>query len=246
MEHQQISRLLHAYVDGELDAAGMRKVLEHLPTCESCHRTEQQIRTLRRALTAGAARYRLPRTLRGNIHGALRREANLPPQLLARWLMFAAGAACASFVFGIVFFVLPPVSRSSLADQVLADHLRSLLATHLVDVESSDQHTVKPWFDGKLDFAPPVRDLSASQFPLIGGRLDYLDGNVIAALVYRRNKHPINLFVRPAADKHEIQPSLSTRRGYNMMHWVAHEMEYWAVSDLNETELRQFAAFFAS
>jgi anti-sigma factor RsiW len=119
--------------------------------------------------------------------------------------------------------------------------MRSLLAAQLVDVVSTDQHTVKPWFDGKIDFAPEVRDLSSSGFPLVGGRLDYLDGKTVAALVYHRNKHPINLFITPAPPNRNTSPTPATRRGYNIFSWTNNGMDYWAVSDLNQAELREFA-----
>jgi anti-sigma factor RsiW len=109
---------------------------------------------------------------------------------------------------------------------------------------SSNQHTVKPWFDGKVDFAPEVRDLAANGFPLVGGRLDYLNGKTVVALVYQRNKHPINLFIVPASTTRPAEPSALTRRGYNLIHWARGEMDYWAVSDLNAEELHQFAARF--
>jgi anti-sigma factor RsiW len=136
-------------------------------------------------------------------------------------------------------------TRNTIADQVIGNHVRSLLATHLVDVASSDQHTVKPWFDGKIDFAPAVRDLASDGFPLAGGRLDYLDGKTVVALVYQRNKHPINLFISPASGNRDTAPALITRRGYSLFHWTRGEMEYWAVSDLNQTELRQFSDLVA-
>jgi anti-sigma factor RsiW len=123
---------------------------------------------------------------------------------------------------------------------VVANHVRSLLASQLVDVVSSDQHTVKPWFDGKIDFAPEVRDLSANGFPLVGGRLDYLDGKTVAALVYHRNKHPINLFITPALTSRSTSPTATNRRGYNVLAWTNNGMKYWAVSDLNQAELREF------
>jgi anti-sigma factor RsiW len=110
----------------------------------------------------------------------------------------------------------------------------------IVDVVSSDQHTVKPWFDGKIDFAPEVRDLSANGFPLVGGRLDYLDGKTVAALVYHRNKHPINLFIAPEATSRSASPTVITRRGYNVFSWADNGMKCWAVSDLNQGELREF------
>jgi anti-sigma factor RsiW len=124
----------------------------------------------------------------------------------------------------------------------VANHVRSLLASHLVDVPSSDQHTVKPWFDGKVDFAPPVHDFGADGFPLVGGRLDYLDGKTVVALVYRRHQHPINLLISPTPGRANTSPQAMTRRGYNLIHWTQDEMSYWAVSDLNAAELDQFAA----
>ena len=128
----------------------------------------------------------------------------------------------------------------AIVSQVIANHVRSLLASQLVDVVSSDQHTVKPWFDGKIDFAPEVRDLSANGFPLVGGRLDYLDGKTVAALVYHRNKHPINVFITPALTSRGTSPTAATRRGYNVLSWTNNGMKYWAVSDLNQAELREF------
>ena len=118
--------------------------------------------------------------------------------------------------------------------------MRSLLAEQLVDVVSSDQHTVKPWFDGKIDFAPEVHDLSANGFPLVGGRLDYLDGKTVAALVYQRNRHPINLFITPEPTSRSTSAKVMNRRGYNVFSWANNGTKYWAVSDLNQAELREF------
>ena len=129
---------------------------------------------------------------------------------------------------------------NAIVDQVVANYVRSLLAVQLVDVVSSDQDTVKPWFDSKIDFAPEVRDLSANGFPLVGGRLDYLDGKTVVALVYQRNKHPINLFITPEPTSRSTSPTVVTRRGYNVFSWTNNGMKCWAVSDLNQAELREF------
>jgi hypothetical protein len=118
-----------------------------------------------------------------------------------------------------------------IGDQVVASHIRALQASHLVDVASSDQHTVKPWFDGRLDYAPPLRDLAAQGFPLEGGRLDYVDGRPVSALVYRRARHAINLFVWPAASHREREPSSRVVNGYNIVRWSEGDMAFWAVSD---------------
>jgi anti-sigma factor RsiW len=243
IDHDRMQELLHVYVDGELDLVNAREVEQHLRSCEDCRRVEEQIRALRDALASDAPAYRAPAHLRRNVRAALRREAK-ESQISWPWLVFATGAVCAVLFFAAALFQTTRASRNTIADQVIGNHVRSLLATHLVDVASSDQHTVKPWFDGKIDFAPMVRDLSSDGFPLTGGRLDYLDGKTVVALVYHRNKHPINLFIAPAAANHDTAPELITRRGYNVFHWAHGEMEYWAISDLNQTELRQFADLF--
>lgn len=245
IDHARLRELLHAYVDGEIDLVSGREIEEHLATCENCRRIEQQIRTLRQALTNDAPAFRAPAHLRRNVRAALRREAKDAERQIS-WprLAFAGAAICVLLLFGAALFLNARSARNSIADQVIANHVRSLLATHLVDVPSSDQHTVKPWFEGKIDFAPTVRDLSSDGFPLTGGRLDYLNGKTVAALVYQRNKHPINLFIAPISTSHESGPEVTSRRGYNILHWTQSEMEYWAVSDLNQTELRQFADLF--
>ena len=240
-EHENIRELLHAYVDGELDLANTRETERHFQSCADCRGTERAIRELRSALTSDAPAYRAPAHLRRNVRAALRREAKSTRQTLSPWLVFATGAAFAAVLVGAVLFqTMPGVRGNTIVDQVVASHVRSLLAAHLVDVVSSDQHTVKPWFDGKIDFAPEVRDLSANGFPLLGGRLDYLDGKTVVALVYQRNKHPINLFITPAPTSRNTSPKVMTRRGYNVFSWTNNGMKYWAVSDLNQAELSEF------
>ena len=244
-EHENIRELLHAYVDGELDLANARDTERHLQNCADCRGTERAIRELRGALTSDAPAYRAPAHLRRNVRAALRREAKSSRQTLSPWLMLATGAAFAALIVGFVLFQTMRATRTNaVVDQVVANHVRSLLAVQVVDVVSSDQHTVKPWFNGKIDFAPQVRDLSANGFPLVGGRLDYLDGKTVAALVYQRNKHPINLFITPAPASRNTSPTVMTRRGYNVLSWTNNGMKYWAVSDLNQAELRQFKQLF--
>ena len=243
-EHENIRELLHAYVDGELDLANTRETERHLQSCADCRGTERAIRELRSALTSDATAYRAPAHLRKKVRAALQREAKASRQTLSPWLMFATGAAFAAVILGFALFQTTRAARTNaIADQVVANHVRSLLAAHLVDVTSSDQHTVKPWFDGKTDFAPVVHDLSANGFPLVGGRLDYLDGKTVAALVYQRKKHLINLFITPAQTNRNASPTVTTKRGYNVLSWANDGMNYWAVSDLNATELREFADF---
>ena len=240
-EHENVCELLHAYVDGELDLANTRETERHLHSCPDCRQTEKAIRELSGALTNDATAYRAPAHLRKNVRAALRREAKSTQQTLSPWLMFATGAAFAAVILGFALLQTTRAARTdAIVSQVVANHVRSLLAAQLVDVVSSDQHTVKPWFDGKIDFAPEVRDLAANGFPLVGGRLDYLDGKTVAALVYHRNKHPINLFITPAPTNRSTSPAAATRRGYNIFSWANNGMNYWAVSDLNQAELREF------
>jgi anti-sigma factor RsiW len=247
MNHDEIRELLHGYADGELDLLSTREIEKHLRSCDECRRAEEQTRALRDMITSNALGYRAPAHLRKKIRAALRHEAKATERNLSPWFAFAIGAAIAAMLLGAFVFQTLHTSRgSSIVNEVVANHVRSLLATHLVDVASSDQHTVKPWFDGKIDFAPDVHDFSANGFPLVGGRLDYLGGTTVVALVYQRNKHPINVFIMPATRGNDSSPALSTRRGYNILHWRRHGMEYWAISDLNETELRQFTALLAS
>ena len=245
-EHENIRELLHAYVDGELDLANARDTERHLQNCADCRGTERVIRELRSALTSDAPAYRAPAHLRRNVRAALRREAKSSRQSLSPWLMFATGAALAALIVGFALFQTTRATRTdAIVDQVVANHVRSLLAVQLVDVVSSDQHTVKPWFDGKIDFAPQVHDLAAKGFPLVGGRLDYLDGKTVAALVYQRNKHEINLFITPAPTNRSTSPTVTSRRGYNVVAWTNDGMKYWAVSDLNQAELHDFTELFA-
>ena len=249
MEHDEIRSLIHPYADGELDAANIRLVEDHLAGCPDCRAVEQGIRRLHTALTNSTPAFRAPASLRKKIRADLRREtaAKSEPQTSWSWLSFALGTACALLLLGFIFAqTYRGASRNAIADQVVADHVRSLLATHLVDVVSSDQHTVKPWFDGKVDFAPEVHDFAAEGFPLAGGRLDYLDGKTVVALVYRRHQHPINLLISPAPGRSNSAREAMTRRGYNLIHWTQNEMSYWAVSDLNAAELDQFATHVAA
>jgi anti-sigma factor RsiW len=243
MDHNEAQELIQPYVDSELDVSNAHAVEQHSQTCAQCRSAEQNIRALRSVLRSKAVAFRAPRRLRKNIRAALRREARRNRGNLswpAAWISTAA--ACVLVLTGLFLFQSVRSSRSALVDQVVANHVRSLLATHLVDIPSSDQHTVKPWFNGKIDFAPEVRDFASSGFPLVGGRLDYLDGKTVAALVYRRDRHAINLFLSPTAKQRDTRVFRFSRRGYNVINWTQGEMECWAVSDLNAQELGRFSS----
>jgi anti-sigma factor RsiW len=234
---------LPAYFDGELDAARGGAFEDHLAACPQCADELAALRQLRAGLREPSLRHSPPPTLTGRVRSALATTRPTPAAARPRGGWFATAAALAVAVFvgaGVTLLIRTPRPDDQLATEVVANHARSLLADHLVDVGSTDRHTVKPWFQGRTDFAPPVVDLKEHGYLLVGGRLDVLDGRTIAALVYRRRQHVINLFVWPAADGEEEVKVLS-RRGYNLAHWSESGLRFWAVSDLNADELTEFA-----
>ena len=248
----EIQSLIHAYVDGELDLVRSVEIERHLRECEACSSAHQAQVALRKTLRSNQLRFSAPAGLRAKIEGGLRKtedaathSPHLPWLGTWRWAAAAAAVLLAALLGGILGREYrPPAADNVLAQEVIASHVRSLMANHLADVPSSDQHTVKPWFNGKLDFSPPVKDLAISGFPLIGGRMDYLDGRPVAALVYQRAKHIINLFIWPSNETAAGQTV--TRQGYHVIHWSDAGMTYWAVSDLNEKELGDFVELLRS
>ncbi|MFY9801746.1 MAG: anti-sigma factor [Candidatus Acidiferrales bacterium] len=242
-------RLLPAYFDGELDPLRSAEFEEHLRSCAECSREFAQHEALRESLRSANLYERAPESLRAKIRAQLPREMqpNLKPSSTGRravieWLAVAA-AIFIAMVLGAR--MMPEIGgrqqTNLLSEQIVASHIRSLQPGHLYDVQSTDQHTVKPWFDGKLDFAPPVRNLADQGFPLVGGRLDYLDHRDVAALVYQRQKHFINVFVWPSEAKTMQLAAVQTIRGYNIVCWQRDAMNFCAASDLNAAELQRFA-----
>ncbi|HEY7889693.1 MAG TPA: anti-sigma factor [Steroidobacteraceae bacterium] len=230
--------LLQAEFDGELDAAQAAALAEHRAGCPVCTRNEALLAATQRALRGATYHRASPELLRavaGRI-GASRppphRRTRMPWQGLAG---FGAGAALAA----AILLTLLPVGGPGLVATLVDDHVRALQPGHLLDVVSTNQHTVKPWFDGRLDFAPPVKDLAAAGFPLIGGRLDYVSGRNAAVLVYSRGKHLVELFVWPAAGA-ATEPARATRDGYNVLHWTADGMSLTAVSDVDPAGMAEF------
>jgi len=201
-------------------------------------------RLIRQEATRHAPPPALAERIRAGVRNADAVPARVPPRpkTRPRWLqalaLFGAGAATA---WGLSFVLLLGTASNALGDAVTDSHVRSLMAGHLTDVASTDHHTVKPWFAGKLDFSPPVVDLAAEGHPLIGARLDYIEGRAVAAMVYRSGQHIVNLFVWPDPKGASSAPQLLARRGYNMVRWSEGGMQAWAVSDLNATELQAFA-----
>lgn len=233
--------LAQADFDAELDAAQAAEMEAHRAGCPVCEAAYTELRRTRDALREGDLYRRAPGDLRRKlaaVHGA----APVPaPRLQVAWWRrpaanFSLGAAVAA---ALLLLILSP-AQQSMVDQIVAGHVRALQPGHLEDVVSTDRHTVKPWFDGKLDFAPPVKDLADGGFPLEGARLDYVGGRAVAALVYEHNKHPINLFVWPGAGGRDGNPAFTERSGYNLVHWIQDGMAIWVISDLATVELDEF------
>jgi mycothiol system anti-sigma-R factor len=269
MNCDDATKLMDGYLDGELDPVTSQKVEQHLRDCRKCEQAYEVETAMAHAISRAAPYYKAPMDLRQRVQSSLRhaigakarRSAAQENQVLVarrgaerrfalpeipwNWLALAAAIILAAIIASNFLPRLrPPTSDQFLATQLIASHIRSLMADHITDVASSDQHTVKPWLDTKLDFAPPVVDLSREGFPLIGGRLDYLDNRPVAALVYGRRKHFINLFVWPAAPDDAKTPKTITREGYQLLHWADLDFNYWAVSDVNLNDLQLFKQKF--
>jgi anti-sigma factor RsiW len=235
--------LLHALIDGELDASHAREVEAHIAGCAACATKLNAYRQMSKAIAGADLRYAAPPALRRRI------EASLPqPQAPSRRAVlrgFAMGSAVSAIAAsGLFAIVLRNDDQSRIESEVVSAHLRSLQAGHLTDVISTDQHTVKPWFNGKLDVAPPVVDLTALGFTLVGGRLDYVDARPIGAIVYRRRLHVINLFVAQTASTESRAARMQTFQGFNIRSWSEGGLNYWAVSDLAADELAEFGEKF--
>jgi anti-sigma factor RsiW len=239
------ARLIHGYIDGELDLIRSLEIEEHVKTCPDCAQELWNQQTLRKAFRSANLYGRAPKGLEAKIRASIASESAAIPVPRRRVLQWLAVAAAIAVVLFTTFRVLPnlidrPRSSAMLAEEIVTSHIRSLQPGHLMDVQSTDQHTVKPWFNGKVDFSPPVNDFAEEGFLLAGGRLDYLDHRNVAALVYERHKHIINLFVWPEESKAAETPRSVTSQGYHMIFWQAGGMYFCAVSDLNTGELQQF------
>ena len=235
--------LLHALLDGELDAGHAREVEEHIASCPRCAAELRAFRTMHEAVSEANLRYAAPPALRRRIEAALPQQRVTSRRSLLQG--FALGSAVSALAAtGLVAIVLHNDDEQRILAEVVSAHLRSLQAGHLTDVVSSDQHTVKPWFNGKLDVAPPVIDLTAQGFALVGGRLDSIDARALGAVVYRRRSHVINLFVGQATGADHRAPRTETVQGFNIKRWSGRGLNYWAVSDLGTDELAEFGEKF--
>ena len=242
MTHPAFEAQLDAYLDGELAAPDAAELEAHLRTCPDCSRLERRRRALSAAVREHVLRFPAPDTLQARVRAALRADVTGTARRRSYWPGLAVAASLAVVAVGSWQMALRRATGDALADQVLGSHVRSLMPGHLIDVQSSDQHTVKPWFNGKLDFSPPVYDFAGRGFPLVGGRLEYVGGRPVAALVYGRRQHLINVFLWPTAGGPTGGRPATTRQGYHLLHWTTPAYSYWAASDLGLAELRDFAA----
>jgi len=250
MNCPQALALVDAYADGELDAAGMLEMEKHLRGCEACAAASRNALALKKAVKQDALFFQAPPAFRRRLEAELRSQAvAISWWDLRSWTSparAAAGFSVAGLALILALAITRPGAEQRIEAEVVSSHVRSLMANHLLDVVSTDQHTVKPWFNGKLEFSPPVNNLAAQDFPLAGGRLDYVDGHSAAALVFQRHKHIINLFIWPDP-KSKSAPSLLTAvQGYHVIHWSDAGMTFWAASDLNEKELMEFVQDYAA
>ncbi|HXQ11235.1 MAG TPA: zf-HC2 domain-containing protein [Caulobacteraceae bacterium] len=238
---------LQGLIDDELDAAHAAEVEAHVTTCAGCAQARDDALALRRRLGGEGVRARAPDRLLARLDAAIgaatttvpvRRSTAVGRFERAFWAFGGAGAAIAACAV-LAVMAVPALQTADLEHQLVASHVRSQLAGHLIDVATSDQHVVKPWFGGKIDFSPPVVDLADQGFPIVGGRLDYIGGRTVAAVVYRRGRHVINLFAWP--DRKALGPDeAKLGDGYTLLHWTKGGMTFWAVSDVAETDLKTF------
>jgi anti-sigma factor RsiW len=238
--------LLHAFVDDELDAGHARQTEAHAAGCRHCAAQLDDYRAMRAVMSAPGMRFRAPERLRGRIEAAVPGTILPAPRAGApgrRGLLkgFAMGSVVSTALAAcLLLFVVHAQEDQRIAGDVVSAHLRSLQGDHLIDVQSTNQHTVKPWFNGRLDVAPPVIDLTAQGFTLIGGRLDYIDGRPVAAIVYKRRAHVINLFVSQTVGS-ASGATIEKLQGFTVWSWAWSGLNFRAVSDINAEELREFA-----
>jgi len=247
MNCKECSDWLHAYLDNELDTATAIQLRMHLDGCASCRSQLKSMEVLRKGIQQHTPYHAAPASLQQNILSQIRSQSSSHPVHPFIWLQqwLAPAFSVVALAVAASLYIATPSAMDQLTDEIVASHVRSLMEQHLTDVASSDRHTVKPWFTGKLDFSPPVYDFAAQEYPLLGGRLDYIDHRTVAALSYRHNKHIINLFVTPdTGDDSGI--ATTSRRGYNLVSWRQNHLAFEAVSDLNSKELQAFGNLIMS
>jgi anti-sigma factor RsiW len=239
MTCSEVRPFLGAFVDNELELRQALEIEAHVRTCASCRAEEAELRALSEAARAHLSRFLPAPALEARVRAAL---GSPPARRRAAWAWGAAAAAAAAAL--LLFFLARPAARSGDELAVIDAHSRALLAQHLTDVESSDQHTVKPWFQGKLPYGVPAASFPDAGFPLIGGRLDVLAGRPVAVLVYRRRNHTIDAFVWPEAEPRAVEAS--RERGYALLSWGQDGLGWWLCSDAAPDDLRALQALLAA
>jgi anti-sigma factor RsiW len=250
MDCTHARRLLDTYLDGELDPVRSLEIDEHLHGCARCSQSYGEGQSFHKALKSGSLYFKAPADLHKRIQRSVREAARTETPsgwFSPSWIKTAVPLAAAALVLVLFIPTLKgPSSDELLTQDIVASHIRSLMADHLADVPSSDEHTVKPWFNGKLDFSPPVSDLAKEGFPLVGGRLDYLNNRPVAALVYRRDAHVINVFLWPSKTTAQASAPIKMQQGYRVIRWTGNGMQFSVVSDLEASQLVKFAHLLKS
>jgi anti-sigma factor RsiW len=241
MNESHLGDALHAYVDNELSVERALDVRAHLASCPRCRQDFERLRALRDVLHRTLNPAEPSAAFLKKLRQSVRRADPVPWNRRAARLAWVAGPLAAAGLVGF-FVVASTRPAQDFTQEVVAAHLRSLQADHLTDVASSDRHTVKPWFEGKVPFGFAVLDFREQGFALEGGRLDYLGGQAVAALVYRAGRHAINAFVWPSKGVQESPPQAETRNGIQSLHWVSDGMNWWLVSDTGSPELQHLAS----
>lgn len=236
---------LHALIDGELDAMAAIELEAHLQGCDDCRAALDRLQAVRRPFASEALYHRAPPGLRRAVAPAVAIDHPARRAVSGRALPWLGGGTIGALAASLALLIaIPQLAEAGVEDELVAAHIRSLQAAHLVDVVTSDRHVVKPWFNGRIDFSPMVIELAPQGFPLVGGRLDYVGRRDIAAIVYARRRHRINLFIRPAPLGSNPLSHSWRHASYGIVRWVSHDLEYWAVSDLDSRELLKFRDAF--
>jgi anti-sigma factor RsiW len=248
MTCEQAQPLLSAYFDRELDAASSLEVALHAQACDGCAAILQQHQGLRAALAQPALVFSPPSGLEERVRNSVRREVRMrTPSASSRWRWAAvplAAALAAALSWSVASYRAAPSGEDLVLAELVSGHVRSLMADHLVDVATSDRHTVKPWFNGKVDFAPPVADFAASGFQLVGGRVDYIARRPVAVLVYKWKQHTVNVFIWRSEGAARAELRSLTHEGYQLVSWEQSGLSFWAVSDLNLLDLGKLVHLF--
>ena len=244
MTCSETRELIYAYIDGELDLVHSIDIEKHIGECSECKITFRNLEALRSAVNTDSLYYYPPDDFQQLVlKGALKK--NKFEAIKSYLSSHLAGIGTFAIIAALLILVFIPTlseisSNNVLMNEIVSNHIRSLMADHQTDVTTSDRHTVKPWFSDKLDFSPQVEDFTEHGFILVGGRLDYLNNRTVASLVYRHTRHIINLYIWPSKYGNDMKTKYRFEKGYNLFNWIKSGMAYWAISDLNSTELQEF------